>query len=173
MDADPLTLLAQAAAAGDDGALDELVRATLPRVRSLCAHLGSASEADDLAQETYLRALRTLPGFRGEAPVIVWLLSIARHTCADHVRRRVRRSEIDRRLVRPPAFTSPDHAIVIDDLIVRLDDGQRDAFVLTQLVGLSYDEAAAVCGCPVGTIRSRVARARGVLAEQVRAADAG
>lgn len=160
---DHLSLLAQAAAAGDDRAVGELVVATQDQVRRLCAHLASPAEAEDLAQETYLRALRALPSYRGEAPVLVWLLSIARHVCTDHVRRRVRRAEIDRRFPARPRVHEADDAVVVEDLLRRLDPDQASAFALTQVLGLSYDEAAAVCGCPVGTIRSRVARARAAL----------
>lgn len=160
MEPDPLSLLAQAAAAGDDRALGELVEATQDRVRRLCAHMASPGEAEDLTQETYLRALRALPGFRSESPVLVWLLSIARHVCTDHVRRRVRRAEIDLRFRPGPTVHPDDDTVVVEDLLARLDPDQAEAFALTQVLGLSYAEAAGVCGCPVGTIRSRVARAR-------------
>jgi RNA polymerase sigma-70 factor (ECF subfamily) len=159
-----LDLLARAAAAGDDRALGELVAATQPAVHRLCAHLGSARDADDLTQETYLRALRSLPGYRGEAPVRTWLLSIARHVCADHVRTRVRRSRIDERLVeRPGAVADIGDRAVVGDLLAHIDADQAAAFALTQVLGLDYAEAAEVCDCPVGTIRSRVARARAAL----------
>ncbi|MFZ4520001.1 MAG: sigma-70 family RNA polymerase sigma factor [Microthrixaceae bacterium] len=167
---DHLTLLALAAAQGDDRALADLVRLTQDRVRRLCAHLGSVADADDLTQETYLRALRTLPGFRGDAPVEVWLLSIARHVCADHVRRKMRRGAIDRRLAEREQPTLPDHSGDVWALVDGLDADQREAFVLTQVLGLSYQEAAEVCGCPIGTIRSRVARARVAILAQL---DAG
>ncbi len=168
---DRLTLLALAAAEGDDRALADLVRLTQDRVQRLCAHLGSPADADDLAQETYLRALRTLPRFRADAPVEVWLLSIARHVCADHVRRKVRRSEIDRRVRPRERVATPDHSGELWDLVGGLDHEQREAFVLTQFLGLTYQEAADVCGCPVGTIRSRVARARMALLAQLAATD--
>ena len=64
----------------------------------VCAVLGSDGEIEDLVQETYLRALRSLPRFRGDAPVRLWLLSIARRTCADHVRRRQRQRRLLDRL---------------------------------------------------------------------------
>jgi RNA polymerase sigma-70 factor (ECF subfamily) len=165
---DPLTELALAAAAGDDAALGEVVAATQHKVRRLCAHLGSANDAEDLAQETYLRAMRSLPTYRGEAPFEAWLVQIARYVCADYVRRRVRRSAIDQRY-RPTTagVTAPDHSAELAELVAVLDPDQATALVLTQLVGLSYDEAADVCGCPVGTIRSRVARARARLLEQL------
>lgn len=58
-----------------------------------------------------------------------------------------------------------DELVELDDVLATLDEDRRSAFVLTQLLGYSYQEAAEVCGCPVGTIRSRVARARGDLIE--------
>lgn len=60
-----------------------------------------------------------------------------------------------------------DDGIVLLDLLTTLPDERREAFVLTQMLGLSYEEAALVSGCPVGTVRSRVARARAVLVELV------
>ena len=165
---DPLRPLVEAARDGDDGAVAELVRRTQPDVWRLCVALGSAGEEEDLVQETYLRALRSLPTYRGEAPVRAWLLGVARNVCADHVRRRQRqRRLLDR--VRPhpldavtPAETSAD------ELLEVLGPDRRDAFVLTQVLGLSYEEAAAALGCPIGTVRSRVARARADLVAEVR-----
>jgi RNA polymerase sigma-70 factor (ECF subfamily) len=112
--------------------------------------------------------MRSLPTYRGEAPFEAWLVQIARYVCADYVRRRVRRSAIDQRY-RPTTagVTAPDHSAELAELVAVLDPDQATALVLTQLVGLSYDEAADVCGCPVGTIRSRVARARARLLEQL------
>ena len=101
---------------GDGVALGELVRRTQPAVWQVCAALGSAGEEEDLVQETYLRALRALHSYRGEAPVTVWLLSIARRVCADHVRRRQRRRRLADRLVRHvgPDVGPPE---VSDDLL--------------------------------------------------------
>ena len=79
--------LLDAAREGDDQAVAELVRRTQPDVWRLCVALGSTGEEQDLVQETYLRALRSLGSYRGDAPVRAWLLSIARNVCADHVRR--------------------------------------------------------------------------------------
>jgi RNA polymerase sigma-70 factor (ECF subfamily) len=164
---DPLRRCAAAAVEGDNGAVAELVRRTEQAVWQLCAVLGSTGETEDLVQETYLRALRSLPRFRGEAPVRVWLLSIARHTCADHVRRRQRhRRLLDRLTIEAGSagdlvVNAPDAPSL--ELLLRLDPDRREAFALTQLAGLSYEEAAGVVGCPIGTIRSRVARARGDL----------
>jgi RNA polymerase sigma-70 factor (ECF subfamily) len=167
---DPLRPLLEAARDGDDHAVAELVRRTQPEVWKVCVALGSPGEEQDLVQETYLRALGSLHTYRGEAPVRAWLLRVARNVCADHVRRRERqRRLVDR--VRPhpldavaPAATSP----AVEGMLDHLSPERRDAFVLTQLAGLSYDEAAAALGCPIGTVRSRVARARADLAAEVR-----
>jgi RNA polymerase sigma-70 factor (ECF subfamily) len=167
---DPLRALVDATREGDDRALAELVRCTQPAVWRLCSALGSRGEEEDLVQETYLRAVRALPSYRGDAPVLAWLLSIARRVCADHVRTRLRRRRIAQRLL----LDGDDHVAQpgepLDDLLRGLDTDRREAFVLTQLIGLSYEEAAAAVGCPIGTIRSRVARARADLATIVRRA---
>jgi RNA polymerase sigma-70 factor (ECF subfamily) len=170
---DPLRALAAAAAEGDDGAVAELVRRTQPAVWQLCTALGSPGEIDDLVQETYLRAIGALAGYRAQAPVRVWLLSIARRTCADHVRRRQRQRRLLHRVATQTVVEHSPAPAAVDDLLAALDPDRREAFVLTQLAGLSYEEAAGVVGCPVGTIRSRVARARGDLLAAVRPASTG
>jgi RNA polymerase sigma-70 factor, ECF subfamily len=160
---DPLRQYAAAAAEGDSVAVAELVRRTEQAVWQVCAALGSPGELEDLVQETYLRALRALPRYRGDAPARLWLLSIARRTCADHVRRRQRQRRLVDRLATEAAAAhgaASTERWPAADLLDRLDPDRREAFALTQLAGLSYEEAAAVAGCPIGTIRSRVARAR-------------
>lgn len=170
---DELQGWAEAARDGDRVAVGHLVRATQAEVRRLCVHLGSAGEADDLAQETYERALRALPTYRGDAPVRLWLLSIARRTCADAIRRRQRRARLTGRLLGLAAETAPPAhgGAAEDELLRQLDPDRRAAFVLTQLLGLSYAEAATACDVAIGTIRSRVARARAELLDLHRAAD--
>ncbi|MCB1248493.1 MAG: sigma-70 family RNA polymerase sigma factor [Acidimicrobiales bacterium] len=171
---DELTELALAAAAGDRRAFDAFVRATAPEVTRLCAHLGDPRHAEDLTQEVYLRAMRALPGFRAESSARTWLLSIARRTCADHVRRQTRRRRLQARLDEQPMLepsASDDGAHDLEGLVAELPEDFRTAFVLTQVAGLSYAEAAEVVGCPVGTIRSRVARAREGLLSALAAAD--
>jgi RNA polymerase sigma-70 factor (ECF subfamily) len=172
---DELTFIVEAAGLGDDHATRELVSLTQGRVRRLCASLGSCDDVDDLVQETYLRAFRSLPCYRGEAgAIIVWLLAIARNVCADQVRRRARQRALVERLAvgRARSAPAPDAQTALEDLVAHLPADMRDAFVLTQVLGLSYEDAAEVCGCPVGTIRSRVSRARSSLLGSVRAAEA-
>jgi RNA polymerase sigma-70 factor, ECF subfamily len=162
-----VTAWAIAAGAGDRDALVSFVRSTQRDVHRFVAHLGSPGEADDLAQETYLRALRALSGFAGRSSARTWLLSIARRTAADAVRTAMRRprttgaDDWESLEVRGPLVRSAvDEGILLRALITELEPDRREAFVLTQLLDLSYAEAAEVCDCPLGTIRSRVARAR-------------
>jgi RNA polymerase sigma-70 factor (ECF subfamily) len=155
---DEVTAAALRARRGDAAAATAFVRATQADVWRLCAHLGSSATADDLTQETYARAFASLHRFLGRSAARTWLLAIARRVCADAVRERVR----DRDRPAPQPRVAADHAdaVTVAALVASLEDERREAFVLTQLVGLSYAEAAEACDCPVGTIRSRVARAR-------------
>jgi RNA polymerase sigma-70 factor (ECF subfamily) len=158
VDAEAVTRDALAAQLGDQAAAARFVRATQAEVWRLVAHLGGREVADDLTQETYLRAFGALPRFAGRSSARTWLLVIARRVCADHVRAAARgRREVP---ARPAVTADISDQVVLRALVEGLPGPRREAFVLTQLLGLGYDEAAAVCGCPVGTIRSRVARAR-------------
>ena len=163
---DELTSLARAAGRGDHAALARLVRETQGEVWRLCAHLVDPAAADDLAQDTYLRAIPALRGFRGDASVRTWLLAIARRACAAEISARSRDRQLAARLAATPPGAlapptpGPGGQVEAGLLLAALEPDRRAAFVLTQMLGCSYAEAAAVCGCPVGTIRSRVARAR-------------
>ncbi|MHC1560699.1 sigma-70 family RNA polymerase sigma factor [Actinomycetospora sp. C-140] len=171
MDDARITELALRARDGHRDAAGEFVAATQQQVWRLLVHLADATVAEELAQETYERALGSLRRYRGEAPARNWLLSIARRVAADHLRRRARRpvspaepAEDDRPVGRAPR-ADPAESVAVRDALDGLAADRREAFVLTQVVGLSYEEAAAVCGCPIGTIRSRVARARADLVD--------
>ena len=159
---DELTPLAWVAARGDRAALTRLIRATQGDVWRLCAHLVDAAAADDLAQETYLRAVSALRGFRGDAPVLSWLLTIARRVCATEIRSRQRDRELAAGLAASAPAAQPECGQLgeVVALLSALGPDRRAAFVLTQVLGCSYAETAEICGVPVGTIRSRVARAR-------------
>lgn len=169
---DDLTRLALAAGSGDRVAVTAFVRRTQPEVWRVCARLGDRADADDLTQEVYLRALPALARFRGDSSARTWLLQIARHVCADHVRRSTRRRALLERLTQrgegAESLEAPRTGEVdLDDAVAALDPDRRAAFVLTQVTGLSYAEAAEVCDVPVGTIRSRVARARADLLDAI------
>jgi RNA polymerase sigma-70 factor (ECF subfamily) len=162
---DRLTELALAARDGNAYAVEEFVRRSQPQVRQLCRHLGDPETVDDLVQEVYYRALRALPRFRNDGPAIGWLLTIARRTCADETRRRIRLRRRTGHLAVTEEKSYDNPWTDVADLVAELEHDRREAFVLTQFVGLSYADAAAVLGCPVGTVRSRVSRARSDLIE--------
>ena len=113
-------------------------------------------------------AVRSLSRFRGDASARTWLLTIARNRCTDELRARARRRRRDALAAEAtPRWRDPDagQELVVTDMLSRLPPERREAFVLTQMLGLSYEEAAEICACPIGTIRSRVARAREVLVD--------
>lgn len=175
---DHLTRLLLAAQQGDGAALDRFVAETQAEVWNVCRYLGDARDADDLAQEVYERAIKSLPRYRAEGAARGWLLTIARRVCADHVRRAQRRRRREQAAIdeaQVQADFSPDTTLGVDldVLLEQLDDDRRTAFVLTQVLGMYYDEAAEVIGCPVGTVRSRVSRARLDLAAMTSATDDG
>jgi RNA polymerase sigma-70 factor (ECF subfamily) len=172
---DEITRLARAAGRGDAAATTEFVRRTQRDVWRYVAYIVGPEHADDLTQETYLRALKSLPGFRGETVALTWLMSIARRTAMDHFRRQRRRPLVVRDATgidaQPAAGGDPAGEFALRALIERLDPDRRAAFVLTQVLGLPYAETAIACGVPIGTVRSRVARAREDLAGWVAAAE--
>ncbi|WUG36864.1 sigma-70 family RNA polymerase sigma factor [Streptomyces sp. NBC_00459] len=171
---DPVTVWALAARAGDPDAVDRFVRALHPDVVRYVTYLSADRQlADDLAQDTFLRALGSLHRFEGRSSARTWLLSIARRTVVDSLRyaaARPRAADVDdwttwAERAQPGGLPGFDDGVALLDLLDALPVERREAFVLTQLAGLPYEEAAAAGGCPVGTIRSRVARARATLAE--------
>jgi RNA polymerase sigma-70 factor (ECF subfamily) len=165
---DDLTPLLVAGAAGDRRALERFVAASQSDVWRFCASLVGRGQADDATQETFVRIWRAAHGFRAESSARTWQLSIARRVCSDLLRRRSRHDGPRVGPIRAGAVEADSAgALALTDLIRRLDPDRREAFVLTQLHGLSYQQTAEVCGCPVGTVRSRVARARATLAAAV------
>ncbi|MDT7729738.1 MAG: polymerase sigma-70 factor, subfamily [Actinomycetota bacterium] len=166
-DDERVTALAIAAGRGDRRALEEWVRATQADVWRFVAHLSDIRAADDLTQETFLRAFGSLRRFAGRSSSKTWLLSIARRVVVDQIRSASARPRIvdadweavaERRDAR--RGDGFEGLVELHMLLAGLDEDRRDVLVLTQVLGLSYVEAAEVCGCPIGTIRSRVARAR-------------
>jgi len=170
---DVLTEQLLAAAGGDRLALSAVVRALYPEVVRYCAVRVAPEVADDVAQDVFLRVTRSAGSFRGDSSARTWVFAVARNTCADAVRRRVRTrgrevvadvgtdhaDTLDTAHAQPGAGDGLDLALLLDEL----DPDRREAFTLTQLSGLSYAEAAEVLAVPIGTIRSRVSRARGDL----------
>lgn len=172
-----VTSWALEAGRGDQAAAAAFIRVTQQQVRRFLAALISPAEADDLAQETYLRALRSLPSFAGRSSARTWLFSIARRVAVDHVRTATSRPRTvpmtNSHDVAHADESDFDRQVVLEQVIAALPTERREAFVVTQVLGLSYAEAAQVCGCPVGTIRSRVSRAREDLVVALQARSGG
>lgn len=165
MDDDAITGWAIAAQHGDREAAAALVRATSSSLRRLLSYLGDPQHVEDLVQETYLRAFAALPRYAARAPARLWLFAIARRVAADQVRaaqHRPRLADTDwqQELDRRGPTSSQAGLVDLRQAIAALEPERREAFALTRVLGLSYAEAAETCGCPVGTIRSRVFRAR-------------
>ncbi|WP_082129488.1 RNA polymerase sigma factor SigC [Mycobacterium haemophilum] len=165
-DDDQITQLAKSAGQGDRAALTQFITATQRDVWRMIAYLTDSDSADDLTQETFLRAISSLPRFAGRSTARTWLLSIARRVVVDQIRRNASRprtthvTDLDDALGQRRRGGRIEDTAEIRILLEGLGRERREALILTQVLGLSYAEAAGVCGCPVGTIRSRVARAR-------------
>ncbi len=164
-----ITALALAARGGDPDAVERFVRALHRDVRHYVTFLGADPQsADDLAQDTFVRALGSLHRFEGRSSARTWLLSIARRAVIDSIRHSSCRPRVSDRedwetaaeRAQPRDLPGFDDGIALAELLDTLPADRRQAFVLTQLLGLPYAEAAAVSDCPVGTVRSRVSRAR-------------
>nr|WP_244317577.1 sigma-70 family RNA polymerase sigma factor [Streptomyces bauhiniae] len=171
-DDDPATVLALAARNGDAHAVEQFVRALHRDVQRYVARLcGDPQSVDDLAQDTFLRALGSLHRFEGRSSARSWLLSIARRAVIDSYRHAAARPRLSDapdwqmavELAQPRGLPGFDDGIALLDLLDALPAERREAFLLTQVAGLPYAEAAEVSACPVGTVRSRVARARATL----------
>ena len=170
---DEVTELALAAARGDRVALSEFIRRTQADVWRYVSRLSNPNLADDLTQETYLRVLSALAAFEGRSSARAWLLAIARRVVVDRIRHESARPQLSggeswfdvTDSLR--ASTHLANNLEVEELLSVLEPPRREALVLTQLLGFSYAEAALISGCAVGTIRSRVARARAELVAAV------
>jgi len=153
---------ARAAAAGDAIAFETLCSLVQGDIWRYCqALVGDPDLAREAAQETFVRAVTAIRTFRGECPARVFLLVLARRSCAAMLQREARQPvtlPLDARF--EPVSPGYGGTVEMGLLLAALPDDLRQAFVLTQVLGLSYDEAARVAECPVGTIRSRIYRAR-------------
>jgi len=158
------------ARAGDEAAYRWLLARYRARVVRLAAHVlrreGEAGgEAEDVAQEAFLRAFRRLPSFRGEGRFSAWLFGITVRLCLDR-RRSARWTRESPEGSAPPPSSSPapsdaaDTRLLVGALLDRLSPPMRAALVLREMEGLDYDEIAATLGIPVGTVRSRLHAAR-------------
>ncbi len=157
---------------GDFDAFDRLVAAHEDRIYHAAYRItGNAEDARDAAQETFVKAFRALPRYRHEAAFGTWLHRIAVNASLDIVRRRPQAPPVPLEEVVLPAQThNPDteaerHEVQrrVHDAVRRLADDHRVIVVLRDLQGLAYEEIAEALRIPIGTVRSRLSRAREVL----------
>ncbi len=156
-DPDPRTLAR--ARDGDLGAFEDLVRLYQADVWRFAYHFTrDRTLADDVTQDAFLRAFRFLRGFRGDAKFSSWLFRIARNCAMDHIRARTVSLERVTPIAGPPA--DPQARVELHAALDAVSSEHREPFLLVEVFGLSYQEAADVLGVRVGTIKSRMHRAR-------------
>ncbi|MGH9224969.1 MAG: RNA polymerase sigma factor [Acidimicrobiales bacterium] len=155
----------RAAAAGDVAAFERLVRAYQADVwRFLTRFLGDAALAEDVAQDTFLRAYLRLGSFRFECKFSTWVLQIARNAGLDALRARMRRVRLHDAAPAPPPTQDPVATAEVAAALASLGPNLREALLLVEVLGLTYREVAEVTGVPEGTVKSRVFKARSRLA---------
>jgi RNA polymerase sigma-70 factor (ECF subfamily) len=146
-------------------------------VKLISRYVHDPDEALDVSQEAFIKAYRALPGFRGESAFYTWLYRIAINTAKNHLVAQGRRppgSDIDAQEAEQydgPSFLkeieTPERVLLKDEIettvfraIDELPEDLRTAITLRELEGMSYEEIAQAMGCPIGTVRSRIFRAR-------------
>jgi RNA polymerase sigma-70 factor (ECF subfamily) len=149
----------------------DAILAAIPNLRAFAISLsGNVDRADDLVQETVLRALANIDSFQPGTNMPAWLFTILRNLFRSEYRKRRREVEDATGMYAESMKSQPEQAsrLEFEELraaLAQLPDDQREAVLLVGASGFSYEEAAAICGCAVGTIKSRVNRARNRLAE--------
>lgn len=178
---DPDSELVERAKAGDLDAFSDLVRRHHARVAGLCASLLGPSEADDAAQEVFLKAHRALRQFHGEARFSTWLYRVAANVCLDARRKAARRPAVSldalveaqgeavgRLFAEPARGLSEEDADLARRVLAALPEGYREVLVLRESQGLSYEELAGALGCSLDAVKARLKRARRELHEKLR-----
>ncbi len=176
---DPEPRLIQQARAGDRRAFDDLVRRHQDRIFNVCFwYLNDYQEADDAAQEVFIKLFQSLKTFRGESSLATWLYRITMNTCKNksksadfRFRRRSRSIDQQENGQRNPEI--PDHAPnpgqqldsretvrMVQKAIHSLTEKKRTVILLRDIEGCAYEEIAAITGLKLGTVRSALARAR-------------
>ncbi len=171
---------------GDNTAFDLLVRKYQRKVLAIISrYISDWSEAEDVAQDAFIRAYKALPRFRGDSAFYTWMYKIATNTAKNHLVSRGRRppasdiavedAEHYERFVDFSDNASPEHELLrqeieqtVFDTVQELPDDLREAVTLRESEGLSYEEIAERMDCPIGTVRSRIFRAREAIDENLR-----
>jgi RNA polymerase sigma-70 factor (ECF subfamily) len=180
-------LLVERAQAGDKHAFELLVVKYQRKVaRLLSRFIRDQSEVEDVTQEALIKAYRALPAFRGDSAFYTWLYRIAVNTAKNHLVARGRRAPTSTEFDAEEAegfedagqlrdthtpeslLQSKQTGETINAAMDALPDDLRSAIVLREIEGLSYEEIAEAMSCPIGTVRSRIFRAREAVAEKLR-----
>ena len=166
-DLDPQVIAA--ARRGDVRAFEVIVRRYQHPIWRLCFHLtGERASAEDATQEAFLKIYRYLPRYRMQSRFSTWLFAIARNCAMDELRRRARRDSLGRRVSRYVEIEKdPSEDLEVRQALAGLPLELREPIVWIDVLGTSYDEAAAMLGIPIGTLKSRVHRARHLLASEL------
>ncbi len=172
--------------AGDTGAFDVLVQKYQHKVINLVGRFVSdKAECQDIAQDAFIKAFRAIGKFRGDSQFYTWLYRIAANTAKNHLASRARKSpsypvdvddaehfEGESGL---KEYANPENLLLTDEIrstiftaIEKLPEDLRSAITLREIDGLSYEEIADVMDCPIGTVRSRIFRARDVIDKELR-----
>ena len=171
---------------GDSTAFDALVRKYQHRIVGLIGrYVSDWSECQDVAQDVFMRAYRALPNFRGDAQFYTWLHRIAVNTAKNHLAAAKRRpptadiaaedAEHHASAGRLHDHDTPEHQLLrgeieqtVTDTVAALPEELRQAITLREVDGLSYEEIAQLMQCPIGTVRSRIFRAREAIDARLR-----
>ena len=182
---EPDQKLVQRAQRGDLRAFDLLVLKYQGRISALVSrYISDPGEVEDVTQEAFIKAYRALERFRGDSAFYTWLYRIAANAAKNYLVAKGRRPRSAASIEDAEAFDefglssdsgSPEAIAMGDELVSVVDAAMqalpeelRAALTLRELEGLSYDDIAEVLGCPVGTVRSRIFRAREAIDERVR-----
>ncbi|MCL6472441.1 MAG: sigma-70 family RNA polymerase sigma factor [Firmicutes bacterium] len=161
---------------GERHAFNELVKQYERFVYNLAYRMsGNGSDAADLTQEIFLHLHRKLPGFRGDSAFSTWLYRLAINYCKDWLRKESHRAEtveadetlLDGGMLPHQAYEQKEIETIVQKAILELPKDQRIVVILHDLNGYSYEEIADITESPVGTVKSRLARARLKLAEKL------
>lgn len=172
--------------AGDTGAFNILVQKYQHKIVNLAGRFVSdQTECYDIAQDAFIKAYRAINSFRGESQFYTWLYRIATNTAKNYLSSRSRKSPVYSVGVEDAEhfegeselkeYTTPENLLLTEEIkntvfkaIEALPDDLKSAITLREIEGLSYEEIAEVMGCPIGTVRSRIFRARDVIDKELR-----
>lgn len=180
-------LLVERVQRGDKQAFDLLVSKYQRKLgRLISRFIRDPAEAEDVTQDAFLKAYRALPGFRGESAFYTWLYRIGINTAKNYLLANKRRAPTSTQFDTEDAesfeeaallheVSTPENELmskqvvdVVQSSLQQLPEDLRSALTLREIEGLSYEEIASVMNCPIGTVRSRIFRAREAVAENLR-----